>query len=103
MYDHSAEYEAVRPEILDALDSYGRDRKPLGGFLQAVVNNDFSRAVCMADGDNLRAIAKIARYVYNELPAACHGMGDPAPDNPPYRRWTNPDRTRTELAEFAKG
>ncbi len=57
-------------ESLDAYVTYGR---PTGGFLQAVLCNDLMGAVGAADETSLANLLGICRYVYNDMPANCHG------------------------------
>ncbi len=66
----------LSPIIKESLDAYAKDRLPLGSFLTAVVANDLNKAVCHADPYNLCNIRDIVLYVYNELPAECHGSRD---------------------------
>jgi len=42
-------------------------------FLRAVLENNLMAAVGMADDDNIKIILHICRYVYNDMPAQCHG------------------------------
>jgi len=44
-----------------------------GGFLTALMENDFIRAVVSADGVNIKAIENWARFIYNALPSGCWG------------------------------
>lgn len=66
-------FDRIRGDIREALDEYGKEGRPLGDFLQAVIANDFIEACARADMDNVRALAAIGCYVYNELPSACWG------------------------------
>ena len=75
MYNH-AHYGMIRRDILDAMDIWGRQHIPRGDFLMAVFSNDLMEAATRADQDNLAALAEICRYVFNELPAGCHGSSD---------------------------
>lgn len=63
----------MRPEIRASLLAYALDGRETGGFLRACLENDLMEAVCRADENNLADIADIARFIYNELPAPCHG------------------------------
>ena len=46
---------------------------PAGSFLQAVIENDFMRAVVKADADNLAKLREIACWFYNEADPNCTG------------------------------
>ena len=63
----------MRPEIKESIDEYARIGRPLGGFLSAVMENDFMEAFARADEGNIRDMFEIANYVYNHTPRACHG------------------------------
>ena len=60
-------------DIRESLDAYVELRRPLGGFLQAVIENNFMEAVGRADDLNVRQLPAIAAYVYNDMPSVCHG------------------------------
>lgn len=63
----------VPPSTLAGLVRYATDQCPVGGFLTAVLSNDLTEAVFRADDINLPALKPIALFVYNCLPAPCHG------------------------------
>ena len=60
-------------DICESLDAYVELRRPLGGFLQAVIENNFMEAVGRADSRNVKQLVNIASYVYNDMPSVCHG------------------------------
>lgn len=60
-------------DIRESLDAYVQQRRPLGGFLQAVIENDLLGAVGRADSRNVMQLQAIAAYVYNDMPSICHG------------------------------
>jgi hypothetical protein len=72
MMNHE-DYGMVRPDCLDSLDLYVKEGIPTGGFLEAVLCNDLMEAFGHADMFNRETLYDICRYVYNELPSACHG------------------------------
>ena len=59
--------------LKDTLDRYANSRIPTGGFLQAVLENDLMEAVGRADDINRYRLHEICSYVYNNMPASCHG------------------------------
>lgn len=70
-----------------------------GSFLEAVLCNNLMEAVGCADHINLAALPHICAYIYNEIPATCHGSPEC------YRDWLEhahknniegPARGRTE-------
>jgi hypothetical protein len=70
------DYSLIRPNIREALDAWGRESFPVGGFLTAVLENNLSEALGRADEQNLQTIFHIVAYVYNELPSECWGSPD---------------------------
>ena len=44
-----------------------------GGFMRAVFENDLVEAFGRADLENRRDLFEICEYVYNHIPADCHG------------------------------
>lgn len=63
----------IRPDIRKALRDYADYGIPTGSFLRACLANDFMETVGRADDDNIRTLPEIACYIYNEIPANCHG------------------------------
>ena len=80
MYNHE-EYEDVPEHVLDELDRYGKDAKPLGGFLTAVVSNNLQGAVGRADPEMMQVLKQIVTYVNCQLSPQCRGSMDHV------RRW----------------
>ena len=67
------DYSLIRGDVIASLLRYEADGVPTGGFLEAVLANDLSGACGSADGDNVRALAAIVSFVYNELNGRCWG------------------------------
>ena len=65
--------ELVPQEIKDSLQRYVEDYVPTGGFLQSVLENDLTGAFARADARNFEVLGHIVGYVYNSVPATCHG------------------------------
>jgi len=63
----------ITPQAKRGLDRYVKYRIPTGGFLRAVLENDFMRAIGKADIDNLCTITDIRDYILSELPIECYG------------------------------
>lgn len=59
--------------ILEGLRGYARYGYPIGHFLTAVLSNDLFGAVGRADDVNRNRLPEICQYVWNCMPAACHG------------------------------
>lgn len=66
-------YRLIPPLIRESLVDYGLNGQEVGGFLQAVLANDFMDAIARADADSIRGIEAIRQFVYQELPAISHG------------------------------
>ena len=58
---------------MHSLRRYADQRIPTGDFLYAVLTNNLMEAIGRADDENLEAIYGICMYVYNDIPATCHG------------------------------
>lgn len=56
--------------ILKELEDYkaGKHPYPFGGFLTAILANDFVGAVIHADEKNFALLKEYAMYLYNEMP-----------------------------------
>lgn len=63
----------IPQNIKQSLDMYATNHIEPGGFLRAVLENDLMRAVGSADYINKNLLPEICSYVYNEMPASCHG------------------------------
>ena len=63
----------VSDDVKAALAVYVQQRREPGGFVTAVLENNFTEAVCRADSTNLAAIRDIAIYVINHVPAIARG------------------------------
>ena len=66
-------YDNIPPVLVNAMMLYAEEGHPVGGFLQAVIANDFLDAVGRADIHSMQALPAIACWVYNEMPSPCHG------------------------------
>ena len=63
----------IPKRILDALNRYAEDGTGTGGFLHACLENDCLNAVCRADGDSIKVLPEIMRYIHNDLPGDSWG------------------------------
>jgi len=79
----------LEPDDLDSITLYVEHGCPPGGFLSAVLANDFMEAVGRADNRNIHRLAAWAAYIYNEIPSSCHGSHEAV------RAWTG-QHTRKE-------
>lgn len=86
----------MKPEIKESLGEYVKYGCPTGGFLRAVLANDFMEAVGRADEESIRDIREIAGYVYNKLLGNCHGSYKTVD------RWIERFRAKREAANAAQ-
>ena len=63
----------MRDDIKESLIAYRDQRRPTGGFLEAVLENNLMGAICRADEDNQRDLFEICYFVHTYLPASCRG------------------------------
>ena len=70
----------IPEHIKESLDAYASERRPTGGFLRAVLENNLSESLGRADEENRRCIFQIVSYIYNELPAPCWGSKEKVED-----------------------
>lgn len=68
----STDPRLIHPKCIEALDLYGREGRPVGGFLRASLENDFVSAAWKADDQNQIALPAVICYIYGNLPANCH-------------------------------
>ena len=67
-----AEMQVPR-HIHNAVVGYVVDGSSVGDFLQAVINNDLSKAVGHADTENTLNLPAVVSWFYNEAPSDCWG------------------------------
>ena len=67
------DYLSLPEHMREPVRLYIEDGHPIGGFLTAIMANDFIEAVCKADEHNQMALLEWARFIYNEAPGTCHG------------------------------
>ncbi len=63
----------IPEHTFEALKRYVEHRLPPGGFLEAVLTNNFIETVGRADDQNSEKLKEIAEFVYWELPGSCWG------------------------------
>jgi hypothetical protein len=66
-------YRNIPLNTMAALKRYSDDKIETGGFLRAVLENNLMEALGRADIYNREAIFDICQFIYNEMPAPCHG------------------------------
>lgn len=63
----------IKRSTIDQIDNYVKEGTPPGGFVRAVLENNLMEAFHRGDKENSEALIDICMYVYNEVPASCHG------------------------------
>ena len=59
--------------MMESLVAYIEDRRPVGHFLTAILQNDLKEAVARADDHNLANLPAYIGYLYNSAPSPCWG------------------------------
>ena len=63
----------IPPHMHEPIAAYIVSGRIPGDFLQAVICNDFAKAVLQADLDNYVNLRAFAGFFYMDAPALCHG------------------------------
>lgn len=68
-----SEYEKLPSHLVSSIHRYVQEGQQPGDFLTGLLENDLRKAVSHADGENQVLLAVWTRYLYNRIPAPCHG------------------------------
>lgn len=68
-----AGYHLIPEHMREAIALYVLDHVPVGGFLQALLSNDFIGACAHADLENSFALHGWSRFLVNHCPPECFG------------------------------
>jgi hypothetical protein len=68
-----AEYQPIGGKMLEALLLYQKYGEVSGGFMEALLANDLSHAVCNADPNNLANIRRLGLWLANMMPGEVWG------------------------------
>ena len=63
----------ISDHMLESLQYYVTQGRPVGDFLTAVLEHDLMKACGRADDENLANLPAFCAYLYNEMPGSCHG------------------------------
>lgn len=85
----------IPSHLKESFDEYVSLGIPTGDFLRAVLENDLMEAFGRADDNNREIMFDICCYVYNEIPAGCHGSKQAVKDWLA-RDWTEARNKRRE-------
>jgi len=67
------DYSKIPAHMREGVRLYVEQRVKPGGFLMAVLENNFTEAVGRADETNIRYLKQWAELLYWELPSICWG------------------------------
>jgi hypothetical protein len=67
------DYSPLPASLRAGVRRWVEDHVSPGDFLCAVIRNDLSTAIALADDDNLPRLAQIVRWFYWEAPGLCWG------------------------------
>lgn len=68
------EHYGVANHLRDGLANYVISGRPVGGFLRACLENDFTGAMVRAGADiDVAALQSLAKWMFNEAPPRCWG------------------------------
>lgn len=73
MFDHSQYSNLPIEHLLESLDAWAKQGRPMGDFLTRVVENDLFGCLGHADINSRMHLFDVCRYIYNELPSSCWG------------------------------
>lgn len=76
MSDKDGIYDEIPRGILESLIAFRDTGRPTGGCLYAVLSNDLMEAFGKADEKTAGAMLAIVKFIYNEMPRACHGSNE---------------------------
>jgi len=66
----------IEPRFKEAIDAWVSIARPMAGFINAVLENDFIEAVGRADPEAYANLKDIVKYLYNDCPIGCWGSKD---------------------------
>jgi hypothetical protein len=69
----SADVERLPEHMQRGARAYIEDGRMPGGFMYAVLRNDFTDAVGRADSTNAAALDDWAKWLYNDIPSSAWG------------------------------
>lgn len=58
---------------IEPLELYVKHGIQPGGFLTAVLENNLMESLGRADEENRYCLFQICQFIYNDIPASCHG------------------------------
>jgi hypothetical protein len=67
------DYPGIPDYMMQAMEEYVENGRPLGGFLMGLFSNDLFGAMKSADSNSVKHLRDYCMYVWNEVPHSCHG------------------------------
>lgn len=74
----AVDFTTLREPLRAGMDRWIQHGIQPGGFLSAVIANNLREAFVKADDENIRAMASIVNWFYNEMPAPAWGWPEKA-------------------------
>ena len=68
-----ARYPAIPSPVVEAMKRYVFHGCDTGSFVQALLENNFARAVCRADENSQKCLRELAWILHNDFPGVCWG------------------------------
>jgi len=68
-----SDYTLIPENLMVSIRLYVNEGRLFCGFLQSVFSNDLFAATAKADDYNIKILPTYVKYIWNELPQACHG------------------------------
>jgi len=69
---HFNEFQ-IPPYMRESLIAYVEEHRPIGSFLQAVLENNLYQTFGRADSDNVKNIPAYVNFLYWHVPSICWG------------------------------
>ena len=73
VFESDVKWERIPPHMREGIRAYVTERRPIGGFLTALLSNDLTNAVMRADDANRAALVEWVGLLYNYAPSDCWG------------------------------
>jgi hypothetical protein len=70
---HNKFYSGIPEAVLDGLYRYVEDRVSPGPFLRAVLSNQLTEAIVLADASSEQNLKALVLFIRNHIPTGCHG------------------------------
>lgn len=72
-FEPGTRWDMVPERMRESIRAYVEERRPIGGFLTALLSNNLMNATLRADDENRAALADWVGFLYEYAPANCWG------------------------------